>query len=59
MVQSLVLLVDFDQLGHSVLTGGSSQLLHGLQQGLVVFLQLQQAAGGQLIHLLTQRLLRG
>lgn len=34
------------------------QLLHGLQQRLVLHLQLQEAAGGQLIDLMAQRLLR-
>lgn len=34
------------------------QLLHGLQQRLVLHLQLQEAAGGQLIDLVAQRLLR-
>lgn len=58
LVESLVFLRGFGQSGRCVLIGRSSQLIHSLLQGLVVFLQLQQAAGGQLVHLLPERLLR-
>lgn len=34
------------------------QLLHGLQQHLILLLQLEQLTGRQVIHLVTQRFLR-
>lgn len=52
--QSLVFLADFSQFCQGVLTGCSSEFLHRLQQRLIVFLQLQQTTGRQLIHLLAQ-----
>lgn len=58
LVHFLVFLIEFRQLCQSVLTGCSFELVHSLQKGLIVFLQLQQAARGQLVHLLAKGLLR-
>lgn len=52
--ECVVLLGSSEQLPWGVLAGCSSQLLQRLQQGLVLFLQLQQPAGRQVTHLLAQ-----